>query len=208
MQHWMNARHSGLESRSEVVNRAIHNVADIHYWHGAKATGRNLMAARKVVRKKSAARAVRTSTASTRKPGTAPPDRRVSGRESLRLRAIEPAFTVSDLDRSVNFYTSTLGFVVDERFTGPDGVVTGVMLKAGVCRLALSQDDWAKGRDRQKGVGVRVWCTTVQDIDALADRIKDAGYALAEKPKDQPWGGRTVAVDDPDGFHLTIYRRG
>jgi hypothetical protein len=22
----------------------------------------------------------------------------------------------------------------------------------------------------------------------------------------QPWGGRSLSVDDPDGFHLTIFR--
>jgi len=134
-------------------------------------------------------------------------DRRVSKKETLRLRAVEPSFTVGDLKRSVAFYTTALGFVVDEEYKGPDGTVQDIMLKAGICRLGLSQDDWAKGRDRQKGLGVRVWCTTVQDIDAVAARIKAAGHALAEEPKDQPWGGRTLAVDDPDGFHITLYRR-
>jgi uncharacterized glyoxalase superfamily protein PhnB len=136
----------------------------------------------------------------------APKDRRVNPKETLRIRAIEPSFTVGDLAKSVDFYTSALGFVVDEEYKGPDGTVRGVMLKAGTCRLGLSQDDWAKGRDRQKGVGVRVWCTTVQDIDALAARIKAAGHSLAEEPKDQPWGGRTLGVDDLDGFHITVYR--
>jgi uncharacterized glyoxalase superfamily protein PhnB len=80
------------------------------------------------------------------------------------------------------------------------------MLKAGVCEMGLSQDDWAKGRDRQRGAGVRVWCTTAQDIDALAARVKAAGHPVAEEPKVQAWGGRGFAVDDPDGFQLTIYR--
>lgn len=166
--------------------------------------------ARKTVRKKSAAAASRTRKAksSVRKRTKAPKDRRVSKPETLRLRAIEPALTVGDLQRSIDFYTNALGFVVDEQFKTPDGKVTGAMLKAGTCRLALSQDDWAKGRDRQKGVGTRVWCTTVQSLDALADRIKAVGHRLVEEPKDQPWGGRTMLLDDPDGFHLTIYQRG
>jgi catechol 2,3-dioxygenase-like lactoylglutathione lyase family enzyme len=157
--------------------------------------------AKKKAGKKTARTTSRTPARKARK------DRRVSTRETLRLRAIEPAFTVGDLARSVEFYTNALGFVVDEQFKGPDGRLQGVMLKAGVCRLGLSQDDWAKGRDRQKGIAVRVWCTTVQDIDSIAARIKAAGHALAEEPKNQPWGGRTLGVDDPDGFHITIYRR-
>jgi lactoylglutathione lyase len=53
---------------------------------------------------------------------------------------------------------------------------------------------------------MRLVCETVQDIDALADRIKKAGGKLTEEPKDQSWGARTLAVADPDGFLLTIYR--
>ena len=133
-------------------------------------------------------------------------ERRQTERETLRLRTVEPVFTVSDINRSLRFYTDVLGFILDERYTGDGGVLQGVMLKAGVCRLGLSQDDWKKGRDRQRGVAVRVWCTTVQDIDALAARIKAAGGALASGPQKETWGGRSIAVDDPDGFHLTIYR--
>jgi uncharacterized glyoxalase superfamily protein PhnB len=112
---------------------------------------------------------------------------------------------VDDLQRSIRFYTEALGFFLSERWEDK-GVLKGVMLKAGTCTLGLSQDDWSKGRDRKKGEGFRIWCQTGQDIDALAARIKAAGVKLAEEPKDQPWGARSLSVDDPDGFHLTIYR--
>ena len=65
------------------------------------------------------------------------PDRRTSARETLRLRAVEPIFTVTDIERSVRFYTDVLGFVVDEKYNGENGKLQGVMLKAGVCRLGL-----------------------------------------------------------------------
>jgi lactoylglutathione lyase len=125
--------------------------------------------------------------------------------ESLRLRALEPSLTVDDIQKSLRFYTDVLGFVVAERWE-ERGVLQGVNLKAGVCELGLSQDDWAKGRDRTKGVGIRIWCKTAQDIDALADRIKKAGGRLAEEPTDQSWGVRSLAIDDPDGFRMAIYQ--
>ena len=132
-------------------------------------------------------------------------ERRRGTRETLRLRAFEPTFTVNDIERSVHFYTEVLGFIVIEQMT--DGtVLQGVLLQAGVCTLGLSQDDWAKGRERQKGQGVRIWCRTVQDIDAVAKRITAAGGRLADEPKSQPWGVRSLSVQDPDGFLLTIYR--
>jgi len=132
--------------------------------------------------------------------------RRKTEPETLRLRSIEPLLTVSDLQRSITFYTEVLGFFISDRFTDKSGALQGVMLKAGVCELGLSQDDWAKGRDRQRGVAIRIWCTTAQDVDTLAARVKTAGHQLAEAPRDQSWGGRSFSVDDPDGFHLTLYQ--
>ena len=148
----------------------------------------------------------RTRPAPKRKGAAPRKDRRKSERETLRLRATNPIFTVTDLERSIRFYTDVLGFVVSDRYHGSDGALQGVMLKAGVCELGLSQDDWAKGRDRQRGVAVRVWCTTAQDIDALAQRIKTRNYQLTLEPSDESFGGRSLSLDDPDGFHLTIYR--
>ncbi len=127
------------------------------------------------------------------------------GPESLRLRTASPILTVNDLDRSLKFYTDGLGFIVKERWNADSGALQGVMLLAGVCELGLSQDDWKKGRDRKKGEGFRVWCRTAQDVDALARRVKAAGFALTEEPKNE-YGGRSFSVDDPDGFHITIYR--
>jgi predicted enzyme related to lactoylglutathione lyase len=165
--------------------------------------------------KKSASRGKRKSSARARK--TAPQqkttrlnlaalkNRRRKDRESLRLRALEPSLTVNDIERSARFYTEVLGFYLSERWT-ENGALLGVNLKAGLCELGLTQDDWAKGRDRQKGVGMRIWCKTAQDIDEMATRIKAAGGRLLEEPIDQSWGVRSLSIEDPDGYHFTIYR--
>ena len=136
---------------------------------------------------------------------TAPAKRTKARRspETLRLRSFTPNITVNDLAQSMAFYSDVLGFMVSERWTDNAGGLRGVMLRAGACELGLSQDDWAKGRDRQKGEGMRLWCETAQDVDALAGRIKAAGHALTEEPKDGPWG-RNFSLDDPDGYHLTF----
>jgi uncharacterized glyoxalase superfamily protein PhnB len=160
---------------------------------------------RRVGKRKTAARKAPKKTArAAAKP--APRPRRKTEPETLRLRSIEPLLTVSDLQRSITFYTEVLGFFISERFTDKSGALQGVMLKAGVCELGLSQDDWAKGRDRQRGVAIRIWCSTAQDVDKLAARVQTAGHQFAEAPRDQSWGGRSFSVDDPDGFHLTLYR--
>ena len=136
----------------------------------------------------------------------ATPERRRADPATLRLRAYQPSFTVNDLEKSRRFYADVLGFIVGERWNDDKGVLRGLMMKAGACELGLSQDDFAKGRDRKKGEGVRLWCTTAQDIDTLASRIKGAGVRLTEEPRNLEWGGRSLSVDDPDGYHITIYR--
>ena len=161
---------------------------------------------RRAKRTASPARARRKTTPSRASGGAPTRERRRQERETLRLRSLEPSLTVDDLARSVHFYTDVLGFIVGDRWTD-GGVLRGVMLKAGVCELGLSQDDWAKGRNRKKGEAVRISCQTAQDIDALAARIKAAGGHLTEEPTDHPWGRRSLSVDDPDGFHLTIYNK-
>jgi uncharacterized glyoxalase superfamily protein PhnB len=123
--------------------------------------------------------------------------------ESLRLRDIAPGFTVNDLQQSIAFYVDALGFTVHERWeTG--GELQGVMLRAGNCRVGLSQDDFAKGRDRPKGIGMSVWLTTIQDLESVVARLKEAGVVLEQELAEQPWGGRAFTVVDPDGFRITF----
>lgn len=123
--------------------------------------------------------------------------------ETLRLRDVSPSLTVNDLQASVAWYRDVLGFTVAEEYE-MDGKVMGVRLVAGSATFLLGQDDFAKGRDRQKGVGFRLFCETAQDIDELAAAIKARGGKLSQEPTDQPWGARDFAVVDPDGFNISI----
>lgn len=89
---------------------------------------------------------------------------------ALQARSLAPSFTVDDLQGSIRFYEA-LGFGVEERWE-EHGALLGVMMQAGAAHIGLSQDDWKKGRDRRKGVGMRIFIGTTQDIDALAARAK------------------------------------
>ena len=123
--------------------------------------------------------------------------------ESLRLRECSASFTASDLEASVAWYRDILGFVEGERWE-ENGKLHGIQLKAGRVDLMLSQDDFTKGRDRVKGLGFRLWCTTAQDIDRMAAEIKARGGRLTYEPGDLPWGDRAFALEDPDGFQITV----
>ena len=123
--------------------------------------------------------------------------------EAVQISAIVPTFTVDDLQKSITFY-EVLGFTVDERWEDK-GMLLGVMLRAGKSQIGLNQDDWKKGRDRKKGIGVRLSMSTPRNVDEIARRAKSAGITLKSEPQDTEWKSRAFEVIDPSGFLLTIF---
>ena len=123
--------------------------------------------------------------------------------ETLQVGRITPLLTVDDLQKSITFYEA-LGFAVADRWEDK-GALIGVMLRAGRTEIGLMQDDWKKGRDRKKGVGVRLTMSTTQNVDDIAARARSAGIRLISEPHDTEWNSRAFEVTDPSGFLITIY---
>lgn len=146
------------------------------------------------------------ATKKTKKKKKARPSRPPARRqpETLRLRGVSPSFTANDLQRSIAFYRDVLGFVVGDEWRGESDVLQGCEMHAGSVVFMLTQDDFAKGRDRKKGIGTRLHVSTAQDLDRLATEIKARGGTLDQEPADMPWGERIFMITDPDGFKLTI----
>jgi uncharacterized glyoxalase superfamily protein PhnB len=118
-------------------------------------------------------------------------------------KGFEPSLTVNDVAKSVKFYTEALGFEVADKHE-QDGQLRFAMLKAGDAKIGVGQDDFAKGRDRAKGVGLRLWLQTTQDLNALAEQAKAAGVTLDSEVMELPWGQKAFALKDPDGYAITI----
>ena len=167
------------------------------------------MAAKKSSKSKASPKSAGSTKAKTRsakKPSTKKPaakTAKAAKRGGLLLTSAGPSFTVNDIQKSLAWYCDILGFTVGERWE-MDGELRGVELSAGNVMVMIAQDDWKKGRDRVKGEGVRLYCDTDQDIDRLASRIQAAGGRLSQEPTDQPWGTRDLAINDPDGYKITI----
>ncbi len=126
-------------------------------------------------------------------------------KEAVQINAIVPTLTVDDLQKSISFYEA-LGFAIDERWEDK-GTLLGVMMRAGTIEIGLNQDDWKKGRDRQKGIGVRLAISTTAagNVDEIANRARNAGITLKSEPHDTEWKSRAFEISDPSGFLLTIF---
>lgn len=121
--------------------------------------------------------------------------------EAFRARSIMLSLTVDDFARSLAWYRDVLGFHVQATYNND----AAAALVAGDIRIILNQDDWKKGK-RIKGQGMCITLDTAQDVDALAERIEQAGGKLDTEPSDKPWGVRSFNVTDPNGFLITISR--
>jgi uncharacterized glyoxalase superfamily protein PhnB len=125
--------------------------------------------------------------------------------ETFRARAITASLAVKDLDKSLAWYRDKVGFYVEDKIQR-GGKLSAVSLKAGDVRILISQDDGGTGWDRVKGAGFTLHFTTAQDIDALADAIKQRGGWLDAGPESKA-GARSLRLRDPDGFKLVISSR-
>ena len=124
----------------------------------------------------------------------------------LQAKTVSPSLTVNDVQQSLRLFEG-LGFAVEERWE-EQGKLLGVMMRAGDARIGLTQDDWQKGRDRQKGVGLRIYIGTKQNIDEIASRARTAGVKLDSEPHDTEWKTRAFDVTEPSGFKITITSEG
>lgn len=113
------------------------------------------------------------------------------------------SLTCNDLARSMALYVDGLGFEVVHR-TEEGGVLQFVMLRAGTALIGLGADDFAKGRDRKKGIGMRLWFTSAQELAPLAARFTAAGFTLDSGVEPLPWGPLAFSFTDLDGFPVTI----
>lgn len=136
---------------------------------------------------------------STNKPSTAGDTQP----ESFNGRSLQASLTVNNLQKSRDWYRDVLGFTIDREIER-NGKIASISLKAGNVRVLLNQDDGAKGANRVKGEGLSFMITTTQNVDDLAQRVRDNGGSFDTEPMDTRWGTRMFRVRDPDGFKFTI----
>ena len=122
--------------------------------------------------------------------------------QALNVKSVMPGYTVDDLDKSIAFYEA-LGFTLGQKWED-NGKLLGAVVEAGEIQIGLNQDDWKKGRDRQKGLGTRLNIETPEKIVDIAARVKAAGFRLDVEPFDTEWKTRQFELTDPSGYKVTV----
>jgi lactoylglutathione lyase len=123
------------------------------------------------------------------------------------VHELRVALTVEDFDTALAFYRDTLGLEQREAWEADNGRV--VILEAGRATLELIDERQALTIDEIE-VGRRVagfvrLALEVDDSEATASRLTDAGAELLGGPVDTPWRDRNVRLRAPDGMQLTLF---
>ncbi len=111
-----------------------------------------------------------------------------------------------ELRRSLDFYR-LLGLTVPE----PDGPHVEVELPGGN-KLAFDTEDviagmhpgWAPPTSAGR-LALAFGLGSPADVDALFERLTDAGHPDVLKPFEAPWGQRYATVTDPDGTTVDLF---
>ena len=133
--------------------------------------------------------------------------------EQRKQNAIAPSIRVKDMQKSLDFYTKTLGFKTSDELKRKDGKIAHAAVGFDSALIMLSpvdsirtpqtKDDLAKNKP---GVGVELYIglSGSKKLDAFFSEIKGKGVPVVNEPKTEAWGDRIFTVRDPDGYALTF----
>jgi len=114
---------------------------------------------------------------------------------------------VSDLQKSLKWYTDGLGFWVEKQLDGPDGQLAVVHLRRAQYRDLLLRPA-REPLPEPRGRGVRLSFTffeeTEETMKALAERLATIPVGTVEGPLSTPWNTVDVVATDPDGYVVVM----
>jgi catechol 2,3-dioxygenase-like lactoylglutathione lyase family enzyme len=112
-------------------------------------------------------------------------------------------FTVSDLERSIQFYRDGMGLTPAFDFTDENGRRFGLYLHAGG-RNFIELFEGKLG-ERAVGQSFRHVCLEVDDIEATVRALRERGIEVSDPKlgKDQSW---QAWIADPDGNRFELHQ--
>ncbi|MEO0649707.1 MAG: VOC family protein [Planctomycetota bacterium] len=111
--------------------------------------------------------------------------------------SITPYLLVGDVDGSIAFVRAAFEAEVTERLTDDAGQARHAEVRIGDSKLMLGNGP----------AGSAVLYHYVADVDAVFARAVEAGGTVFQEPRDEFYGDRVAAVNDPFGVQWWIATR-
>jgi uncharacterized glyoxalase superfamily protein PhnB len=115
---------------------------------------------------------------------------------------IYPSYRYRDAEKMIDWLVAVFGFSVHAKYMNEDGSVGHAQLTLGSSMIMVGsvRDDaygrmvGAPGDNGGKGTYV-----AVENLDALFERVTEAGAEILEAPTDRDYGSREFNCRDPEG---------
>jgi predicted enzyme related to lactoylglutathione lyase len=132
---------------------------------------------------------------------------RAQSKEESVMEKVRVRYMVNDLDRSVKFYTTNLGFQVKQ-----ESKPTFALIERGNLELVLSTPFGPRGAAKPMSDGRRAepgcWnriIINVLDLPAEVSRLRNANLHLRNDIVRGP-GGSEILLDDPSGNPIELFQ--
>jgi catechol 2,3-dioxygenase-like lactoylglutathione lyase family enzyme len=133
------------------------------------------------------------------------PPARGSGRLTLLQRV---AVVVSDQARAIRFYHDGLGLEIRERDEETGYVELSLGKGTAALSLVAPRAEWGEPHysEAMARLGTRTGIVFQTDsVPALELRLRHLGAEVTQSARTEPWGGRTVRFNDPDGNEFLAF---
>ena len=108
---------------------------------------------------------------------------------------MSPQFLVTDLDRSIEFYTKKLGFDIDFRY---EDFYSGVIKDGHSIHLKSGQPSLEERQNRRDNEDLDI-IFSVQGIEDLYEEYSARSVEFAQPLRDMAYG-KEFYIADPDGY--------
>ena len=126
-------------------------------------------------------------------------------------RILHTMIRVQDFDKSIDFYTNVLGMNLYRKQDYPTGrfslAFVGFAPEEEQAVLELTYN-WDQTEPYDLGSGFGHLAITVEDMTALCDKVRAAGYNVPRPPGPMAHGTSWIAfIEDPDGYKIELCDR-
>lgn len=122
----------------------------------------------------------------------------------MQLNAV--AVSSKDLKKTVDFY-KLLGFEFPEikEEVHVESINDGQVVRLMIDSTALMKDLLGQEPIPGNHSSFAVQYDTPQEVDAVTEKIKSAGFTISKEAWDAFWGQRYAVAEDPDGHKVDLY---